>query len=80
MSPVKQLRLRYRNVTQFEDYKSLDMTPGDNGSYSATVPGDQIGPKYDFMYLIEVMDNNGNGAIYPDMETETPYVIVRLQR
>jgi len=77
---VKQLRLRYRNVTQFEDYKSLDMTPGDNGSYSATVPGDQIGPKYDFMYLIEVMDNNGNGAIYPDMETETPYVIVRLQR
>ena len=32
------------------------------------------------MYLIEVMDNKGNGKIYPDIEKETPYVVVKLQR
>ncbi len=32
------------------------------------------------MYLIEVMDNRGNGKIYPDLNKETPYVVVRLVR
>jgi hypothetical protein len=32
------------------------------------------------MYLIEVMDNCGNGKIYPDLEVETPYVVVQLDR
>jgi dienelactone hydrolase len=32
------------------------------------------------MYFIEVIDNRGNGKIYPDLEKETPYVVVRLQR
>ena len=32
------------------------------------------------MYFVEVMDNRGNGKIYPDMERETPYVVVRLSR
>jgi hypothetical protein len=31
------------------------------------------------MYLFEVMDNAGNGKIYPDLEQETPYVVVNLQ-
>jgi hypothetical protein len=32
------------------------------------------------MYLIEAMDACGNGAIYPDLEVETPYVVVQLER
>jgi hypothetical protein len=32
------------------------------------------------MYLIEVMDNNGNGRIYPDLNKETPYRFVKLIR
>jgi hypothetical protein len=32
------------------------------------------------MYLIEVMDNNGRGKIYPDLNKELPYVIVKLIR
>ena len=76
---VRWVRLRYRSVTQFEDYKTLDMTAtGNKGRYSATVPGDQIIAKYDFMYLIEVMDNDGNGTIYPDLDKETPYMVVKL--
>jgi len=78
---VKWVRLRYRNVTQFEDYKALDMAKTDvDGEYRAVIPGHDINAKWDFMYLIEVMDNNGNGAIYPDMEKETPYVVVKLDR
>ena len=78
---VKWVRLRYRNVTQFEDYKSLEMTPtGAKGRYSATVPGKDIVSKYDFMYLIEVMDNKANGTIYPDLDKEAPYIVVKLQR
>ena len=80
-SGVKWVCLRYRSVTQFEDYKSLDMAETDTkGRYSVTVPGKDIVSKYDFMYLIEVMDNKGNGKIYPDLEKEAPYVIVELQR
>jgi hypothetical protein len=53
---------------------------GGKGTYSVTVPGKDIITKYDFMYLFEVMDNKGNGKIYPDLETEAPYIVVKLQR
>jgi len=78
---VKWVRLRYRSVTQFQDYKTLEMTTSGTGDqYRAIVPSRDIDAKWDFMYLIEVMDNNGNGAIYPDMETQTPYIVVKLDR
>jgi hypothetical protein len=31
------------------------------------------------MYYIEAIDNAGNGRIYPDLERETPHVVVRLE-
>ena len=30
------------------------------------------------MYLLEEMDNYGNGKIHPDLETETPDIVVKL--
>jgi len=30
------------------------------------------------MYYIEAMDERGNGSIYPDLEKETPYVVVEV--
>ena len=61
--------------------KTIEMTGNPSaGSYSATVPAEDIDPGWDFMYFIEVMDKAGNGIIYPDLEKETPYIIVRLQR
>jgi hypothetical protein len=78
---VKWVRLCYRSVTQFQDYKTLKMTETDKtGEYKAIVPGQDIEAKWDFMYLIKVMDNNGNGTIYPDIEEEAPYIVVRLDR
>jgi hypothetical protein len=78
---VKWVRLLYRSVTQYQDYKTLQMVKTDKkGEYKAVVPGEDIEAKWDFMYLIEVMDENGNGKIYPDLEHETPYVVVKLKR
>jgi len=80
-SGVKWVRLRYRSVSQYQDYKSLDMIETKNkGQYRAVVPGEDIEAKWDFMYFFEVMDNKGNGKIYPDLEKEAPYIIVKLQR
>jgi len=80
-SGVAWVRLRYRSVTQFEDYRTLEMKPtGRKGEYAATVPAEHIPVEWDFMYLIETMDEVGNGAIHPDLEKETPYVVVKLRR
>jgi len=78
---IKWVRLRYRAVNQTLDYMTLPMaSSAKNGFFHVTIPADQIDPTFDFMYFIEVMDNKGNGAIYPDLEIETPYVIVKLER
>jgi hypothetical protein len=81
LSGVKWVRLRYRSVTQFQDFCSLEMRPtGTQNEYVATVPGEHVDPQWDLMYLIEAMDTCGNGARFPDLEVEAPYVVVRLER
>ena len=78
---IKWVRLRYRSVNQDKEYQTMQMRPtGGNDSYQAVVPAEKIDPKRDFMYLIEVMDNNGNGRIYPDLNKETPYLFVKQIR
>jgi len=78
---VKWLRLRYRHLTQFEDYESVEMARDQqDGSWSATIPGEFIVPEWDLMYFVEVMDENGNGRTFPDLEQGAPYVIVELDR
>ena len=78
---MKHVRLRYRSVTQFEDYRTLEMKPaGKKNRYRCVVSGEHIPARWDFMYLIEVMDRNQNGAIWPDLNKRTPYVVVRLKR
>ncbi len=80
-SGVKAVRLRYRSVNQYQDYRTLDMLPtGKKDQYQAVIPAEHIVPKWDLMYFIEVLDSRGNGKIYPDLEKETPYVVVRLRR
>ena len=80
-SGVKWVRLRYRGVNQTFDYQTLPMLPtGEKDQYQAEVPAEHVDTQWDFMYFIEVMDTCGNGKIHPDLETETPYVVVRLQR
>jgi hypothetical protein len=80
-SGVKWVRLRYRGVDQYEDYKTLEMRPAAAADdYEAVVPAADVTPRFDFMYFIEVMDNAGNGAIHPNLETDQPYIVIRLNR
>ena len=80
-SGVKWVRLRYRHLTQMEDYRSVEMKlEAASGRYQAEIPGDFVVPEWDLMYFVEAIDQKGNGRMYPDMETEMPYVILELER
>jgi hypothetical protein len=80
-SGVKSVRLRYRHLTQLEDYRAIEMKldPA-SGRYQAEIPGDFVVPEWDIMYFIETLDTKGNGRMYPDMDHEMPYVVVELER
>jgi hypothetical protein len=78
---VKSVRLRYRHVTQVEDYETAEMTLDQKkGAYVGRIPASFINPKWDLMYFIETMGNNGAGRMYPDLEIEEPFVIVPVKR
>ena len=80
-SGVKSVRLRYRHVTQYEDYGVLDMIlDAKTGHFVAKIPGFFIVPAWDLMYFVEAVDTAGNGRIYPDLDTTAPYVIVPVAR
>ncbi|MGC4049570.1 MAG: hypothetical protein QM757_08670 [Paludibaculum sp.] len=80
-SGIGAVRLRYRHLTQYEDYGTLPMTLNPkSGAYSASIPADFISPRWDLMFFIEAVDTRGNGRNYPDFEVETPYVLVPVRR
>ena len=79
-SGVRDVRLRYRSVRQFDDYATLAMQPDGTGTYAATVPAGVITREWDFMYFIEAIDARGNGLNWPDLAREQPYVIVKVTR
>lgn len=79
-SGVEALHVRYRGLNQHQDFASLRMlSTGQRGQYRAEIPGEAIDGRWDFMYFIEAADRRGNAAIYPDLEQETPYVVVVTQ-
>ena len=48
--------------------------------YTATIPGNFIVPKWDLMYFVEAVDQQGQGWKVLDWEKEIPYVIVTVER
>jgi len=78
---IKWARLRYRHVSQYENYQTAEMTPdAKTGLYTAAIPAAFIDPKWDLAYFVEVVGKNGGGRMYPDLEREAPYVIVSVKR
>lgn len=78
---IQSLRLRYRALSQEEEYKALPMqATREKDVYEATIPADQINPRFDMMWLVEVIGKDNRGAIFPDVNKETPYRIVSLIR
>jgi len=80
-SGVKWVRLRYRHLTQFEDYRTAEMALDRiTGLWRGVIPGDFVVPEWDLMYFLEAVDNAGNGRMFPDFEMELPYVVVSVDR
>lgn len=78
---ASKLALRYRHLTQWEDYRSVDMSlDSATGIWSARIPGDFIDRKWDLIYFIEATGTNGAGRNYPDLDVSAPYVIVPVER
>jgi hypothetical protein len=78
---IKSVRLRYRHLTQIEDYQTAEMTlDTKSGQYTGRIPASFIDPKWDLMYFVEVIGNNHAGRMYPDADSETPYVVATVQR
>lgn len=78
---IKRVTLRYRHLTQFEDFESAGMTrDATTGLYSAAIPASFFDPRWDLMYFVEVVDRHGVGRMFPDLEEGTPYVIVPVRR
>ncbi len=81
VSGIKALRLRYRHMTQFEDYGVAEMTfDAAHRSYRGVIPGSFVTPEWDVMYFVEAYDKAGNGTIAPDLDREAPYRIVKVER
>ncbi|MBI4873108.1 MAG: hypothetical protein HY822_00595, partial [Acidobacteria bacterium] len=81
LSSVKSIRLRYRHLTQIEDYQTAEMIlDPQTGRHAATIPGSFIVPQWDLIYFVEVLDKQGHGRMYPDLDHDTPYVLVPLIR
>jgi hypothetical protein len=80
-SGIKRVELSHRSVNQDVDYKTIPMLPGNEPDiYEATVPPEEINPRWDYMYFIKIVDNENHGTIYPDLNRETPYINVKLLR
>ena len=78
---VKWIRLRYRHLNQKEDYLAADMTLDPSSHlYTAAIPASFVDPHWDLMYFVEIVDTHGNGRMYPDLETETPYIVLPVKR
>jgi hypothetical protein len=79
-SGVRTVRLRYRHLTQYEDYATAEMTRGADGLYRARIPGRFVVPEWDLIYFVEAVDSAGNGSNAPDLEQGPPYRIVSVVR
>jgi hypothetical protein len=78
---IRWIRLKYRAVNQQLSYDSMPMVPTAKANeFHAEIPASAIDPAFDFMYYIELMDRQGNGRIFPNLNRETPYRIIHLIR
>jgi hypothetical protein len=75
------VRLHYRHLDQSEEWRIAEMRPARNSSeYEATIPGNFVVPGWDLMYAIEAVDENGNGAFFPNWEKQDPSEVIPVAR
>jgi hypothetical protein len=75
---VTAVRAYYRQLDESVPYQCIALRR-DGEEYIGTIPGEAISADYDLVYYLEAVDEAGNGTIFPDWQTSTPYVIVTTQ-
>ena len=77
--PLRDVSVYFRPVDQTRPWKRIPMQPGEEGSWSATILGGEIDPRFDFQYYLEARVATG-GTFWPRWVEETPYVVVPVKR
>ncbi|MEX2351189.1 MAG: hypothetical protein WD529_02030 [Balneolaceae bacterium] len=79
---VRWVHLRHRLVNEELRFSTIPMerVAGEENLWRATVPVEEMDPLFNHMYFIEMMDEDGNGRIWPDGDRTAPHIYVRLQR
>jgi hypothetical protein len=78
---LKWVRLRYRHLTQYEDYQTAAMAyHPEKGAHTGNIPASFVTPEWDLVYFVEAVGKDGAGRIYPDLEKETPYAVAPVRR
>jgi hypothetical protein len=77
---VQRVVLHYRPLSQAQDWKQLPMRKLAGGEFRATVPGQEISPRWDFQYFFEVLTEGGGGRLWPSWELGPPYVVAKVDR
>lgn len=70
----------HRPVNQEYEYERFPMKKVNDNSFEVAISPGKIDVQWDYMYYFEIMDKKGNGIIYPDLNKETPYIFVKINR
>ncbi len=73
--PIRKAVLHYSHVNQFEGMQEIAMEC-EGGVWRASIPADYPKYEWDLLYYIELVDEIGNGMIYPDFRFQTPYYVI----
>ncbi|MEZ6049322.1 MAG: hypothetical protein R3C11_27840 [Planctomycetaceae bacterium] len=75
--PLRDVSVYLRPMNQTVPWKRIPLESLGGGRYEGRIPAGDISPRFDFLYYLEARVAQG-GTFWPHWETETPYVIVKL--
>ncbi|MBC8609779.1 hypothetical protein H8702_01415 [Massilimaliae timonensis] len=78
-TPLWKVSLHYSYVNQFEPMHEV-MMKEENGMFRAVIPKEYLNMDWHILYYLEVVDQLGNGLIFPDMKKQTPYYVITAER
>lgn len=80
-SGVQAVRLHYRSSMSADASLVAEMQPTSRrGEYTAILPATAVPADSRLFYSIEAIDRAGNGALWPDLTVEDPYIGVPVLR
>ena len=77
--PLRDVSVYYRVMDQTQPWRRLPLKPAGDGTFAVSIPGSQIGTRFDLLYYLEARGPHG-GTFWPKWQRETPYVIVSIRR